>query len=94
MVLNAADTVPAVSFWVISIALLLWGVGGASIYVAYFMETPEEFARTAQDEVRGSDRCRAQNEHAGEHAQYRVLHYNSSVSTSVFRSVGAPLAGR
>ncbi len=46
--LNAADIAPPTSFWVISIALLLWGVGGASIYVAYFIETPEEFARTAE----------------------------------------------
>ena len=44
--LNAAA--PPTSFWVISSALLLWGVGGASIYVAYFIETPEEFARTAE----------------------------------------------
>lgn len=35
-------------FWVISIALLLWGLGGASIYVAYFIEAPEEFAQTAE----------------------------------------------
>jgi len=33
---------------VLSIVLLLWGLGGASIYVAYFMETPEEFAATAE----------------------------------------------
>jgi len=33
---------------VISIALLLWGLGGASIYIAYFIETPEEFAETAE----------------------------------------------
>jgi len=33
---------------VISIALLLWGFGGASIYIAYFIETPEEFAQTAE----------------------------------------------
>jgi hypothetical protein len=32
----------------ISIALLLWGLGGASIYVAYFVETPREFAQTAE----------------------------------------------
>jgi hypothetical protein len=38
-------------FWVISVVLLLWGVGGASIYVAYFVETPEEFARTAEIEA-------------------------------------------
>lgn len=42
------DTVPPVSFWVISIALLLWGFGGVSIYIAYFIETPEEFAQTAE----------------------------------------------
>jgi len=46
--LKATDTVPSVSFWVISIALLLWGFGGASIYIAYFIETPEEFAQTAE----------------------------------------------
>jgi hypothetical protein len=42
------DVKPPISFWVISIALLLWGLGGASIYVAYFVETPDEFARTAE----------------------------------------------
>ena len=42
------DIVPSVSFWVISIALLLWGLGGTSIYIAYFIETPGEFARTAE----------------------------------------------
>lgn len=46
--MKATDTVPSVSFWVISIALLLWGVGGTSIYIAYFVETPEEFALTAE----------------------------------------------
>lgn len=46
--LKAATALPPVSFWVISIALLLWGLGGASIYVAYFIETPEEFAQTAE----------------------------------------------
>jgi hypothetical protein len=35
-------------FRVISIALLLWGLGGAAIYVAYFVEAPEQFARTAE----------------------------------------------
>jgi nitrate reductase gamma subunit len=43
-----ADTVPPVSFWAISIALLLWGLGGASIYVAYFLETPDQFAQAAE----------------------------------------------
>ena len=46
--MKATHTVPTVSFWVISIALLLWGLGGASIYIAYFIETPEEFAQTAE----------------------------------------------
>jgi len=46
--LKDTDTVPPVSFWVISIALLLWGFGGVSIYIAYFIETPEEFAQTAE----------------------------------------------
>jgi len=36
-------------FWVISVALLLWGLGGVSIYVAYFVETPQQFAQTAED---------------------------------------------
>lgn len=46
-----AETVyrsPPVLFWIVSIALLLWGLGGASIYVAYFIETSDEFARTAE----------------------------------------------
>jgi hypothetical protein len=46
--LKATDTVPSVSFWVISVALLFWGLGGASIYIAYFIETPAEFAQTAE----------------------------------------------
>jgi len=46
--LKTTDTVPSILFWVISIALLLWGFGGASIYIAYFIETPEEFAQTAE----------------------------------------------
>ncbi len=45
---EATDNRPPVLFWVISIALLLWGLGGASIYIAYFIETPEEFAETAE----------------------------------------------
>jgi hypothetical protein len=36
-------------YWVISAALLLWALGGASIYVAYFVETPEEFAQSAEN---------------------------------------------
>jgi hypothetical protein len=44
-----AGNKPSVLFWVISAALLLWGIGGASIYVAYFLETPEEFARSAEN---------------------------------------------
>lgn len=32
----------------IAIVLLLWAFGGASIYVAYFFETPQEFAQTAE----------------------------------------------
>jgi len=39
---------PTIIFWIISGILLLWGMGGASIYVAYFLETPEEFALTAE----------------------------------------------
>ena len=39
---------PSALFWAISIALLLWGLGGASIYAAYFVETPEEFAESAE----------------------------------------------
>lgn len=50
-VTDGTENRPPVSFWLISIVLLLWGVGGASIYVAYFVETPEEFARTAEIEA-------------------------------------------
>lgn len=46
--LETTDNRPPLLFWVISIALLLWGFGGASIYIAYFIETPEEFAETAE----------------------------------------------
>jgi hypothetical protein len=43
-----STSAPSIIFWVIAGFLLLWGMGGASIYVAYFMETPQEFALTAE----------------------------------------------
>lgn len=46
--MKATDTVSSVSLWVVSIALVLWGLGGALIYIAYFIETPEEFAQAAE----------------------------------------------
>lgn len=49
--LATTDTRPPISFWAISIALLLWGLGGVSMYVAYFVETPAEFAQTAETAV-------------------------------------------
>jgi hypothetical protein len=48
MAVDSTGTRPPALFWLISIALLLWGVGGASIYVAYFIESPGEFAETAE----------------------------------------------
>lgn len=45
---EATGSRPSVWFWVISVALLLWGLAGASIYTAYFIETPEEFASSAE----------------------------------------------
>ncbi len=42
------ESAPSVTFWVIASILLLWGMGGASIYIAYFLETPQEFALTAE----------------------------------------------
>ncbi len=38
----------SITFWFTTSILLLWGLGGASIYVAYFLETPQEFALTAE----------------------------------------------
>jgi len=35
-------------YWVSAVALLLWALGGASIYVAYFTESPAEFAESAE----------------------------------------------
>jgi len=46
--MTASNIRPTVSFWVTSTGLLLWSLGGASIYVAYFMETPDEFALAAE----------------------------------------------
>jgi hypothetical protein len=47
-VLETPDNRPPILFWVISIALLLWGFGGAWIYIAYFIKTPEEYAEMAE----------------------------------------------
>jgi hypothetical protein len=41
-------TIRSIGFWAASGVLLLWGMGGASIYVAYFLESPKEFALTAE----------------------------------------------
>jgi len=43
-----SESAPSITFWVITGILLLWGMGGASIYIAYFLETPQEFALTAE----------------------------------------------
>ena len=39
---------PGIGFWAVSFGLLLWGLAGASIYVAWMVETPEEFASGAE----------------------------------------------
>jgi len=43
-----SESAPSITFWVTAGILLLWGMGGASIYIAYFLETPQEFALTAE----------------------------------------------
>lgn len=43
-----SKSTPSIIFWVTTGILLLWGMGGAAIYVAYFLETPQEFALTAE----------------------------------------------
>ncbi|MCP3994648.1 MAG: hypothetical protein GY722_06215 [bacterium] len=42
------STFPSIAYWLVCIVLLLWGLGGVTIYAAYFAETPEEFALTAE----------------------------------------------
>lgn len=39
---------PGFWYWAAAVALLLWALGGGSIYVAYFVETPGQFASTAE----------------------------------------------
>lgn len=39
---------PGPFYWVACAVLLLWSLGGASIYVSYFVETPDQFASTAE----------------------------------------------
>ena len=46
--MTASENAAGVMFWIIAIVLLLWGLGGASIYVAYFVESPQEFASSAE----------------------------------------------
>ena len=41
-------TTPPISYWLVSFVLLLWGFAGVTIYIAYFIETPAEFALTAE----------------------------------------------
>ncbi len=44
-----AGSRPDAAYWVIAVILLLWALGGASIYVAYFVESPQQFSMTAED---------------------------------------------
>lgn len=46
--METTDNRPPILFWVISVALLLWGFAGASIYITYFIETPEEYAEMVE----------------------------------------------
>ncbi len=39
---------PTIIYWAVVSILFLWALGGASIYVAYIVETPEEFAQAAE----------------------------------------------
>ena len=40
---------PGLMFWIIALFLLLWGFAGISIYIALLLETPEQFANSAED---------------------------------------------
>jgi len=46
--MKTKDKSPSISFWVVSLLLLLWGLAGAAIYVAYFVQSPLEFAQGAE----------------------------------------------
>jgi len=46
--MKPTDASPSIWFWLVAFALLIWGVAGASIYVAYFFQTPYEFAQSAE----------------------------------------------
>jgi hypothetical protein len=46
--MEASDKTPSAVFWAFAVLLLIWGLGGTSIYVAYLIETPQEFAASAE----------------------------------------------
>ncbi len=47
---DTAVAKPSLVYWAVVAALVLWAVFGLSIYVFYFfVETPAEFAKTAED---------------------------------------------
>lgn len=46
---QSPDSRPSIMFWIVSLFLLLWGFAGMSIYIALFLETPEQFAASAED---------------------------------------------
>jgi hypothetical protein len=46
--MSATTAKPGPLYWLTCAVLLLWALGGASIYVAYFVETPDQFASTAE----------------------------------------------
>lgn len=46
---QSPDSRPSILFWIIALFLLLWGLAGMSIYIALFVESPEQFANSAED---------------------------------------------
>ncbi len=44
----ASRTQAPLVFWVVVGVLLVWSLAGVAIYVAYFVETPQEFAHGAE----------------------------------------------
>lgn len=45
---ESMHTRPSTLFWVVAGVLLLWGLASVAIYVALFLQTPEEFAQAAE----------------------------------------------
>ena len=67
---------PPLGFWIVAVLLLVWAVFHSFVYVALFVQSPEEYARSVETA-----------EHAAAYAEYVENIPAWSLATAVFAAV-------